>query len=293
MILELQALTQDLSVAAAAEAKPSVAEVVFEHVTDNHTLELQLPWPFEGRYGWHPPRWRLPLWGGHGLDVSITKHVFWMWAAGALLILVFGLAARARGKSLVPKGGANFLEMMILFIRDEIAVKTMGSHLAARYTPYLCTVFFFILGSALLGLVPFTATAVGNLGVTATLASLTFLLTQYAAMRELGIGGYFGHLVPAGVPLWLYPIMLPVEIMGLFTKPFALCIRLFANMVAGHIVIFFLLGLIFILNSVYVAPVSIAFAVGIYLLELFVALVQAYIFTMLSSLFIGMAAHPH
>ena len=227
MIAALQTLTSALSLTAeAGEAKPSVADVVFEHVTDNHTLELQLPWPFDGRYSWRPPSWRLPLWGGHTLDVSVTKHVFWMWAACALLVLVFGLAARARGKSLVPKGGANFLEMMILFIRDEIAVKTMGSHLAERYTPYLCTVFFFILASALLGLVPFTATAVGNIGVTATLASLTFVITQYAAMREMGVGGYFGHLVPAGVPLWLYPIMLPVEILGLFTKPFALCIRL-------------------------------------------------------------------
>lgn len=295
MIAELQRLTAGLAfaVAPAAPEKPTIADVVFEHVTDGHSIEVQLPWPFDGHFGWRPPTWRLPLWGDHAIDLSITKHVFWMWVSCALLVLVFTLAARARGKSLVPKGGANFLELLVLFVRDEIAVKTMGAHLAESYTPYLCTVFFFILASALVGLIPFTATAVGNLGVTATLASLTFVITQSAAIREQGLGGYFGHLVPAGVPLWLYPIMLPVEILGLFTKPFALCIRLFANMVAGHIVIFFLLGLIFILGSVYVAPVSIGFAVGIYLLELFVAVVQAYIFTMLSSLFIGMAAHPH
>jgi F-type H+-transporting ATPase subunit a len=275
----------------AEEAHESVADVVFEHVTDGREIEIQLPWG--PRLEWHTPDWHIPLWSGHVLDISITKHVLWMWVASALLLVVFWAADRSRGKALVPKGGANFIEMLVVFIRDEIAVKNLGAHAAEIYTPYLCTVFFFILCSAMVGLLPFTSTAVGNISVTATLASLTFLVTQYAGVREQGFFGYFGHLVPAGVPLWLYPVMIPVELLGLFTKPFALCVRLFANMIAGHIVIYFLIGLIFILGSVLVAPVSVAFAVGIYLLEIFVALVQAYIFTMLSALFIGMAAHPH
>src|SRR5207244_11998656 len=111
-------------------------------------------------------------------------------------------------------------------------------------------------------------------------------------MRAQGAVGYWAHLVPAGVPKWLFPIMVPVELLGLFTKPFALTVRLFANMVAGHIVIFFLIALT-VLISPFIAPVSVAFALGIYLLELFVALVQAYVFTMLSAVFIGMTQHAH
>ncbi|HEX9576991.1 MAG TPA: F0F1 ATP synthase subunit A, partial [Myxococcales bacterium] len=130
------------------------------------------------------------------------------------------------------------------------------------------------------------------LNVTVVLALCTFVVTQIAGMRAQGVVGYWTHLVPAGVPKWLYPVMLPVEILGLFTKPFALTVRLFANMVAGHIVIFFLIALT-VLISVYVVPVSIAFALGIFLLELFVALVQAYVFTMLSAVFIGMTQHAH
>jgi F-type H+-transporting ATPase subunit a len=271
--------------------RPTVAEAVFEHVTDSRIIEFQVPLS-DTRFEWRTPDWVIDV-GGHPIDLSLTKHTFWMLVSSLLLVVVAFLARSARGKALVPKGGANLIEMVVLFIRDEIAVKNMGKHLAERYTPYLCTVFFFILFSALLGLFPYTATAVGNVAVTATLAGLTFLITQGAAIGEMGVVGYFSHLVPAGVPLWLYPIMLPVEILGLFTKPFALCIRLFANMVAGHIVIFFLLGLIFIMHTPWMGLVSVPFAIGIYLLEIFVALVQSYIFTMLSSLFIGMAAHPH
>ena len=216
-----------------------------------------------------------------------------MWVAAVILVLVVALG---RPKTMTPKGGAVLLEMLVLFVRDEIAKPTIGEHDYKRFTPYLLTCFFFILFMNLVGIIPFTSAATGNLAVTAGLAICTFVVTQYAAIRSAGILGYLKHLT-GGVPWPLWFIMIPVEVLGLFTKPFALCVRLFANMVAGHIVIFFLLGLIFILNSIWVAPVSIAFAGGIYLLELFVALVQAYVFTMLSSLFIGMAVatghHDH
>jgi ATP synthase subunit 6 len=257
-----------------------VSEDIFEHVAD----EVWVP---------------LGFWvGAHYIDLSITKHVINMWIAAGILLLV--LAAGVRRRALIPKGGYNLLETFVMFVRDEIAEKNIGDH-AAQYTPYLCSAFFFILFMNLTGLLPIPAiagkfpgisTATGNLGVTMVLALFTFVLTQIAGMRAQGALGYWTHLVPEGVPKWLFPIMVPVEILGLFTKPFALTVRLFANMVAGHIVIFFLIALT-VLISPFIAPVSVAFALGIYLLEIFVALVQAYVFTMLSAVFIGMTQHAH
>jgi F-type H+-transporting ATPase subunit a len=263
-----------------AEHEGGVAEHIFHHVSDET---------------WVP----LGFWvGAHHVDVSITKHVINMWIAAGILLIVLALAVRRR--AVVPRGGYSLVEMFVMFVRDEIAVKNIGHH-AAEYTPYLCSAFFFILFMNVAGLLPIPAiagkfpgisTATGNLGVTAVLALFTFVLTQIAGMRSQGAVGYWAHLVPAGVPKWLFPIMIPVEILGLFTKPFALTVRLFANMVAGHIVIFFLIALT-VLISPWVAPVSVAFALGIFLLELFVALVQAYIFTILSALFIGLTQHAH
>jgi F-type H+-transporting ATPase subunit a len=163
----------------------------------------------------------------------------------------------------------------------------IGREKGPAYTSYLLSIFFFILTLNLLGLVPWAATATGNLAVTATLAMCTFVLTQVASIRAAGLRGYLAHLT-GGTPWLMWPIMIPVEVMSMFTKPFALTLRLFANMLAGHIVLFSLLGLIFIIGHAAVAVVAVPFAVGIYLLELFVAFLQAYIFTMLSALFIGM-----
>jgi F-type H+-transporting ATPase subunit a len=179
------------------------------------------------------------------------------------------------------------LEMLVLFVRDEIAKPTIGEPEYKKYTPYLLSTFFVILFANLLGVLPYTATATGNVAVTAALAICTFVITQYASIKSAGIGGYLAHL-SGGAPWWLLWLMVPIEILGLFTKPFALCLRLFANMVAGHFVIFYLLGLIFILKTLLIAPVSVFLAVCIYLLEIFVAFLQAYVFTILSSLFIGM-----
>ncbi len=220
-----------------------------------------------------------------------------MFIGATLLILTFLLGAHRSKTQLVPRGRmANFLEMLVLFVRDEIAIKNIGPEEGPRYTPYLLTAFFFILTLNLLGLVPWMATATGNLAVTGALATITFLLTQVASIRAAGFGGYLAHLT-GGVPWPLWPIMIPVEILGLFTKPFALTIRLFANMLAGHVIIFFLLGLIFIMGSAAWGFVSVPFAFAIYLLEIFVGFVQAYIFTMLSALFIGMGVamghHDH
>jgi F-type H+-transporting ATPase subunit a len=252
---------------------------ILHHVTDGNTLEV----PLLGEV--HLPRLQVG-----GVDLSITRHVVMMWIAAALLIALFTLAFRRRER--VPRGLANLLEMLVVFVRDELAIRNIGEE-GRRFVPYLLTTFFFILTCNLLGLFPFMSTATGNISVTAALSSVAFVMIQWGGIRAHGFTGYLKSIVPHGVPLWLYPIMLPVEVIGMLVKPVALTLRLFANMTAGHIVILALLGLIFILKTPLVAPVAVAFALFIYLLELLVAFLQAYIFTMLTSLFIGMTVHSH
>lgn len=271
-----------------------------------HHLQNTPGWTPEGL----PNEWHLPF-GLHihlptfepihvlGLqvDLSITLHVVMMWIASLILILTFWLTFRKQ--QLVPRGMAAVLESVVLFIRDEIAIPNLGKENGKKLTPFLSTLFLFILTMNLMGLIPLFSTATGNISVTAALAIVTFLMTQFQGMKENGVIGYFKSLVPHGLPWPLLPIMIPIEIMGLFTKPFALAVRLYANMTAGHTVIFSLLGLIIIFGGVGgaalaggVAPVSIGFALFINLLELLIAFIQAYIFTMLSALFIGLAMHP-
>ncbi|MBU2494455.1 MAG: F0F1 ATP synthase subunit A [Bacteroidetes bacterium] len=225
-----------------------------------------------------------------GIDLTITNHVVFMWLAMIILGIIFSKVSRSYKKSLVPKGLTNLMEIFIIFVRDDIVKPTIGKGYE-KFLPYLLTVFFFILTCNFLGLIPGGATATSNISVTATLATISFVVIQAGGIMKNGFFGYFKGLMPHGLPTWLLPIMFVVEVLGLFTKPFALAIRLFANMSAGHIVILALLGLIFILKTYFVIPVSIGFALFIYLLEILVALIQAYIFTMLSSLFIGMAVH--
>lgn len=252
---------------------------IMHHVLDSHQIDLA---PFGSI--------TLPQIHLFGLDLSITKHVVFMWIAAAILIFTFIKVSKSYKKSLVPKGVTNLSEVLILFVRDEIVRPTIGNGFE-KFLPYLLTVFFFILTCNFIGLIPYGATATGNIAVTATLATISFFVIQIGGIMKNGLFGYFKGLLPHGLPTWLIPIMFVVELLGLFTKPFALAIRLFANMTAGHIVILALLGLIFILRTYVVVPVSISFALFIYLLEILVALIQAYIFTMLSSLFIGMAYH--
>lgn len=252
---------------------------ILHHILDSDKLDFE---PF-GTI-------QLPHINLFGYDISITKHVVFMWLAFLLLILIFSIVAKNYKKSRVPHGVSNLMELLVVFVRDDIARPTIGKGYE-KFLPYLLTVFFFILTGNFIGLVPYTATFPSNISVTATLATISFIVIQAGGIMKNGPVGYFKGLIPHGVPTWLLPIMFVVEILGLFTKPFALAIRLFANMTAGHIVILALIGLIFILKTAFVAPVSIAFALFIYLLEILVALIQAYIFTMLSSLFIGMAVH--
>jgi len=252
---------------------------IFHHILDSQTLEL----PFVGEI--HLPTLHLGPY-----DLPITRHAVMMWVASAVILLVLWLATRRR--TLVPKGIHNVMEAIVVFVRDELARKNIGHH-GDRFVPYLLTTFVFILACNLLGLIPYLATATGNIGVTAALAGMAFIMIQVAGMREHGVAGHFRNLVPHGLPAWLLPIMIPVEILGMFTKPFALCVRLFANMTAGHVVILSLISLVFILQKAWVGAVlTVPFALFINGIELLVAFLQAYIFTMLTSLFIGMTVHP-
>ncbi len=220
------------------------------------------------------------------LDASITKHVVFLWVAAVLLCRLAIRAARKNARSLVPRGWGNVMELVIVFIRDEIVIPNMGMG-GLRYMSYLLTTFFFILLMNLLGLIPYGASATGNVSVTAGLAIIAFVMIQASAIRAQGLGHYLAHLT-GGVHWSLWIIMIPIEVLGLFTKAFALCIRLFANMTGGHIVIVSLIGLIFIFKSYIIAIAPVGFAVGINFLEIFVAFLQAYIFTMLTSLFMGL-----
>lgn len=268
--------------AAHGAAEPGVFSpeaLLAHHVLDAQTLEV----PFLGEV-------HLPTLHFGSFALPITRHVVMMWIAAAIVLLVVGFAARRRAR--VPGRVQSLVEIMVVFVRDELARKSIG-HDGDRYVPFLLTVFFFIMTCNYLGLVPYAATATSNISVTAGLALLALLMTQWAGIRQYGIAGHAKNLIPPGLPAWLLPIMIPVELLGVLTKPFALCVRLFANMTAGHVIILSLFSSIFILKSVLFGVfISVPFALFINGIELLVAFLQAYIFTMLTALFIGMSAHP-
>ncbi len=224
------------------------------------------------------------------LDISITKNVFSMLLSAIVILWLFISLGNSYRKSGVsePKGIQGFLEPLILFVRDDIAIVTIGKDKYEKYMPYLLTAFFFIWINNLIGLIPFFpfgSNVTGNIAVTLVLAVFTFIITQINAKKT-----YWKHIVAMpGVPLWLYPVMIPVEIIGLFSKPFALMVRLFANISAGHIIILTLISLIFIFKTIFVAPASIVFVLFMDVIELLVGVLQAYVFTLLSALFIGLA----
>ena len=227
---------------------------------------------------------------GLSIDLSITNHTVMLFLSALILIVMFNLAFRK--KEVVPKGFAAILEMLVLFIRDDVAIANLGAKDGRKFTPLIATFFFYILICNMLGLIPLFTTPTGNINVTAGLAIVTFMVGQIYGIKKNGFFGYFKGLIPGGVPGWLLPLMFVLEIMGLVAKHVALIIRLFANMVAGHIVLFAFVGLIIIFKTYFISPVSMGFAVFVYLIENLVAFIQAYVFTMLSTLFIGMSLHP-
>ncbi len=269
----------------------NLGEAVLHHLTDMKSIEL--PIPENTAHGWIFKA--IPLdnlkFEVAGVDMSITKQVIYMWFCGLILLLVFGLSFR--GGKLLRNKFAHILEVYIIFIRDEVVYPNVGEKEGRKLLPFLLTVFFFILACNLCGLVPFGHTATGNINVTAGLALIALFMIQVMGVVK---NGFFGHfkaaLLPSGLPLPLYVIMVPIEIIGIFAKPFALCVRLFANMVAGHAVILVLLMLILKGGSFALAPAPILGVLFISGLELFVAHLQAFIFTILTTLFMSMTMHP-
>ena len=225
-------------------------------------------------------------------DFSITKNVAAMFIAVLLILFVFLSVARSYEKRAgkAPKGLQSFAEPLIIFIRDDIARPNIG-YKFEKFMPLLLTIFFFIWFNNLLGLIPIfpgSANVTGNIAVTMVLAAVVLVVVNINGNKY-----YWSHIFKPDVPFWLLPIMWVVEIIGIFSKPFALMIRLFANITAGHIIVLSLVSLIFIFKSLAIAPVSVAFVLFMSVLELLVAFLQAFIFTMLTALFIGTAVEEH
>ena len=287
--------------AAAVHKQLGPADIIMPHITDSKHVELPC-WKDVAEWACEVtlPTWNVNI-GGRVIDFGPTKHVVFLFLSAVLVALVVILAARAHARSTEsigrPKGFAAGLEVVILYLRNEIFMPVLGGHGGERYIPLVLSLFFFILFCNLFGLVPYGSTATGNISVTATLAIVTFVVVEIAGMRALG-RGYLKTIIfwPDDMPLFgkvlLSVIMTPVEIIGKFTKPFALTIRLFANMIAGHVIILALIGLIFMFGWA-VALAAIPMALFIMLLEIVVAFIQAFIFALLSAVFIGQIRAAH
>ncbi len=263
------------------------------HVLDSTTIEL--PW-WSSNY---TKEIILRPIGG----IQITRFMLMELIAGVLMIAVLVPVVRHIARNPVSRGWfMNMIESVLMFIRDEVARPAIGGHGADRFLPYLWTVFFFVLFNNLLGIFPGGASATGNVNVTAVLALMTLVAVVGAGVREMGPVGFWTGLVPhLDVPRWMHPLlwglMLVIEVAGLLIRHIVLAVRLFANMFAGHVVLSVILGFILMayasLAFWLVMPASILGVIALSMLELFVAFLQAYIFTFLSALFIGMAVHPH
>jgi F-type H+-transporting ATPase subunit a len=300
--------------------KINISEVIIEHVMDHHTWHF-----FDGHYGTlylpvivysgergleifsskhffndhHQPveydgykleNGKVYRGDKQAVDFSITKNVMMLFLNAALLIIVFTATARGykRNVGKAPSGIQSFIEPIVLFVKDEVVKPNIGPKYE-KYLPYLLTLFFFILFGNILGLMPGSGNLTGNIAVTLVLALLTFFITNFSGNRN-----YWKHILwTPGVPLPLRLIILPVEVIGIFTKPFSLTIRLFAAITAGHIVLLSLVGLTFVFHSFIVGIGSSVFVLFISLIELLVAGIQAYVFTLFSSLYIGMAIEEH
>jgi F-type H+-transporting ATPase subunit a len=286
---------------AAGEA-PDIGEVVLHHTADAWTMEF---YPFGAI---HLPRWPDLHLLGMTINLSPTKHVVYMLLVAFLVFLTLKLAAqgvaRAQAAGVAPKGFANMMESLVLYVRDEIAIANIGHEMGPFFAPFIITVFFFILYANLLGLIPYGSTITGNLAVTSAMALISFGAIEIGGMVKLGFKGYLGTIFMHvdGLPGWATVVMAifmaPLEILGKLVKPFALAVRLFGNMTAGHFVILSMFGIIFLFGTIPVwnSAIGISTALlvtGILLLELIVALLQAYVFTLLSAVFIGLMQHEH
>ena len=279
---------------------PDIGGMILEHTADGHVIEL----PF-GKEIHLPEGWFIP---GTHIDVSPTKHVVFMIFAAILVFLTLWIAGRSVAKrhreGKAPRGFGAAVEAIVLFVRDDVAIANIG-HNGAKFVPLIETLFFFILYCNLLGLLPWGAAATGNIAVTAGLALTAFLTIEVSGMLALGAKGYMKTIVmvPPGMKgagaVIMALIMTPVELIGKIVKPFALTLRLFANMTAGHFVILVLIGLIFVFGTApplirgIVTVSSVSLTLFMMVLELLVAFLQAYIFALLTSVFIGLMRHEH
>jgi len=279
---------------------------IAHHIANSHEVET----PF-GNIQLRD-NWKIPLGtDSHGrpryLDVSPTKHLVYMLLAAALVTLVLVLSAqsnvRAQAQGRPPKGFAGSVEAMVLWVRQEVVLPNVGHH-GEGYAPYLLTVFFFVLTMNLLGLLPWGATATSNISVTAALAVMAFIVIEVTGMRTLGFKGYMKTIfyLPPGLPggvggallkVLLLVVMTPIELIGKLAKPFALAVRLFANMTSGHVLVLALLGLTFLFQSYLVGVGASLLATGVMMLEVFVAFLQAFVFTLLTAVFIGLMRAEH
>jgi F-type H+-transporting ATPase subunit a len=277
-----------------AEPGSGGGDIIMPHIRDSHELDLPL---------WHPPfacTYPLPHWkpisvGTLTIDLSPTKHVVWLGIASVLCVgtLLIAAAFHRRHPNMdgAPRGFGAGVEALVLYLRQTVVLPNVGPH-GDAYTPYILSVFFFILFANLVGLIPYGSTATGNISVTLTMALISFVVIEVSGMRALGAGYwktiiYWPHDLPLATRIPMTLLMTPIEIFSKFTKPFALTVRLFANMVAGHAVLLAFIGLIFTFKSYFIAIVPVAMGVGDSLLEIFVAFLQAFIFALLTAVFIG------
>jgi len=277
-------------------------DIITPHITDSRHIEYPC---LHASHGFaceaDLPKWPPLRIGGLTIDLSPTKHVVWMSIAAltCMLVLLSAAAAHRRNASEPGRrrGFTAGVEAMVLFLRDQVVLKNVGPH-GEAYVPFVLTLFFFILFANLFGLIPYGSTATGNISVTATLALLTFLVVEISGMRAQGVGYlstifYWNKDLNPVMRVLMFIIMSPVEFIGKLTKPFALAIRLFANMIGGHVAVLAFIGLIFAFGSFFVAIGPLLLAVGLMLLELFVAFLQAFIFSLLASVFIGQIRTAH
>lgn len=273
--------------------EPDIGRVILEHTADSRVIE----WPFGFGETHLPHGWMIG-----GTDFAPTKHVVFMAVAAFLVFITVWIGGRQVARRHVtgkgPRGFGAAVEALVLFVRNDVAIASIG-HGGERFAPFILTLFFFILYCNLLGLLPWGATPTGNVAVTGALALLSFLVIEISGFRALGPKGYLKTIVmvPPGMKgigaVIMAVIMTPVELIGKVVKPFALCLRLFANMTAGHFVILALVGLIFVFANWIIAGGTVLFVLFMLGLELLVAFLQAYIFALLTSVFIGLMQHEH
>ena len=280
---------------------PDIGGTVMHHTADAYAIGIEPFFVFE----WH--RWPDIRVGALAINLTPTKHVIFLVISALLVFLTMKIAGRSlekqRAGEKAPTGFANAIEAMVLFVRNDIAIANIG-HDGAKFAPFILTLFFFILYANLIGLVPNGATPTGNIAVTGALAITSFLTIEISGLVKLGPKGYLRTIFPsvpgmtgaAAVAMSL--AMAPIELMGKFTKPFALAVRLFGNMTAGHFVILSLFGLIFLAGNLRglnwaIGVMTSALVLGIMVLEIIVAFLQAYVFALLTAVFIGLMQEEH